>query len=89
MIVLVCMDWIANHTPITNKPVSHRPKELAINIAVDELMSVQEIDLDVGEKALHLKGKESPKKYHLDVVLPNPINSKVLIVRDSIVKNRS
>lgn len=67
---------IADHTTLTTKPTSRKPKDVIVHITL-EIESIADIDLDVSEKTLLLSSAaESEIKCHLEVPLPYRVNSK-------------
>jgi dynein assembly factor 2 len=67
---------IADHTTMTTKPISRKPKDVIVHISL-EINSITDIDLDVSERTLALNSvNDAATKYHLEVRLPYRVNSK-------------
>jgi dynein assembly factor 2 len=64
---------IADHTTMTTKTISRRPKDLIVYVHLEQVNSVADIALDVSERLLALKSIKH--HYNLEVVLPCPVNS--------------
>jgi dynein assembly factor 2 len=67
---------ITDHTIMTTKTISRRPKDLIVYVHLEQVNSVTDIALDVSERSLALKSiKVTKHHYNLEVVLPYPVNS--------------